>query len=44
MRIPVIEESMVVVTGLPITGNRCLRRKAHLQKAEKDFLMNDEHV
>jgi hypothetical protein len=44
VRIPVTEESVAVVTGLPITGNRWFSRKAHLPKAEQDFLVNDERV
>jgi hypothetical protein len=44
VRIPVTEESVVTGTRLPITGNRWFSRKAHLPKAEQDFVMNDEHV
>ena len=44
VRIPVTEESVVVVTGFPRTGNRWFSRKSHLPKEEKDFLVSDEHV
>jgi hypothetical protein len=44
VRIPVSEESIVVVTGLPTTGDRWLNRKNHLSNAQKYFLVNNEQI
>jgi hypothetical protein len=44
VRILVTEESVDVVIGLPRTKNMWFSRKAHLPKAEQDFLVNDERV
>jgi hypothetical protein len=42
VRIPVIEASIVAVTGLPRTGDRWFNRKKHLSDAQKGFLINTE--
>jgi hypothetical protein len=44
VRIPVSEESIVAVTGLPTTGDRWFNRKIHLLDAQKDFLVNNEQI
>jgi hypothetical protein len=44
VRIPVSEESIVAVTGLPRTGDRWFNRKTHLLDAQKGFLVNTEQV
>ena len=44
VRIPVSEESIVVVTGLPTTGDRWFNRKNHLSNAQKYFLVNNEQI
>jgi hypothetical protein len=44
VRIPVTEETVAAVTGLPTTGERWFSRKAHLPKAQKGFLVDDEQV
>jgi hypothetical protein len=44
VRIPVIEASIVVVTGLPRTGDRWFNRKTHLPDSQKGFLVNTEQV
>jgi hypothetical protein len=42
VRIPVTEESIAAVTGLPTTGVKWFNRKAHLPDAQKGFLMGNE--
>jgi hypothetical protein len=42
--IPVTEESIAAVTGLPTTGEKWFNRKAHLPDAQKGFLMGNERV
>jgi hypothetical protein len=44
VRIPVTEETMVVVTGLSTTRKRWFSIKTHLPEAQKGFLMDDEEV
>jgi len=43
-RIPVSEESIAVVTGLPRTRDRWFNRKTQLPNAQKGFLVNTEQV
>jgi hypothetical protein len=43
-RIPVTEASIIVVTGLPRTGDRWFNKKTHLPDAHKGFLVNTERV
>jgi hypothetical protein len=44
VRIPVIEGSIVAVTGLPRIGDRWFNRKTHLPDAQKGFIVNTERV
>jgi hypothetical protein len=44
VRIPVSEESIVVVTRFPTIGDRWFNRKTHLLYAQKGFLIDNEQV
>ena len=44
VRIPVSEESIVAVIGLPRTRDRWFNRKTHLSDALKGFLIDIEQV
>jgi hypothetical protein len=44
VRIPMSEESIATVTGLPRTEDRWFHRKTHLSDAHKGFLVNTEKV
>ena len=44
VRIPSSEARIVVVTGLPRTGDRWFNIKTHLLDAQKGFLVNTEQV
>jgi hypothetical protein len=44
VRIPVLEESITVVTGFPTTRDRWFNQKTHLLDAQKDFLPDNEKI
>jgi hypothetical protein len=44
VRIPILEEIIVVFIGLPTTRDRWFNQKTHLSNAQKDFLINNEKI
>jgi len=44
VRIPVSDESIVAITGLPTTGDRWFNKKPHLSDAQKSFLIDNEQI
>jgi hypothetical protein len=44
VKIPVSEESIVAVTGLPRTRDQWFNRKTHLPDVRKGFLINTKKV
>jgi hypothetical protein len=44
VRIPVLEESIAAVTGLPTIGDQWFNIKSHLSYAHKAFLVNNEKI